>query len=94
MKDIPTWLRKAPYIFYIAALLILVLGVALPLQELSRFGYSSKIPIDPATQKMVITELVVRVVSDALYMFANGAILHLLIAIHDKWAARHQGPSE
>ena len=94
MKNIPVLIRKAPYIFYVAALLILFLGLALPLHELSRFGYSSRIPLDPATQKTVITDLVIRVASDALYMFANGAILQVLIAIHDKWAGRSEEAAE
>jgi hypothetical protein len=94
MTSIPVWLRRAPFIFYVAALLILILGLTLPLHELSRLGYSSKIPMDAAVHKSVITDLVIRVASDALYMFANGAILQVLIAIFDRCAGRAEEPEE
>ena len=94
MKGLPSIVRKTPYVFYGAAVLILLFGLAVPLQEISRMGYSLDVPVDPVTRKAAITQLIIRVGSDVLYMIANGLIIQVLIAIHDRLADKREKSAE
>lgn len=80
--------RATPIIFYVAGAIILLIGLALPIFEFNRLGYSSKFQVDPETQRIVLADFVIRQASDALYMFANGLIVHVLIAIYDRLPPR------
>jgi hypothetical protein len=84
MTILPPVLRAAPWIFYVTAVIVFVIGIALPLQELSRFGASQALPADEAMFQSAFLQLVLRQFTEALYLFSNGVLIQVLIAIWDK----------
>ena len=81
---LPKFLRFAPKLFYIAAVIALFFSVALPLYEYSLLGYSSQFPQDKIQLKVTLARYILRESMDALYLLANGLLLQVLIAIWDR----------
>ena len=88
MKSLPILLRISPYIFYAIAA---VMGAYQFAANLGIVWASERQSFDPSGQDklewlsfVVSSQPFAMGVSEAAYMAANGAMLHVLIAIHDK----------
>lgn len=91
MKKLPILLRISPYIFYVIAA---VMGVYQFAVNLGIVWASEGKSFDPTGQDklewlsfVVSSQPFALGVSEAAYMAANGAILHVLIAIYDNMRA-------
>ena len=92
MTNVPTWLRVAPFMFYGWAVVVLVFqfvsASAILEQASTHFGMG--VDAFGVFKHFVSSQVFVQAISEAAYMAANGAIVHVLIAIYDKM----EGPSE
>lgn len=84
MTRLPKIIRLAPKFFYAVGFISLAAGIALPLLELQRWGYSTDLPTQDGFAKSIVMKHVIRQVVDASYIFVNGLVLEVLIAIWDK----------
>ena len=86
MSTLPKALRYAPYAFYAVALIAWIFTIWtnwIVLQSQQEFP---QVDPDRAAQLAAIikSEPFVRGFIDAAYMVANGAIVHMLIAVYDR----------
>lgn len=94
MTQLPTFLRKLPYLFYALAL---IMGGWRFLNEWiaieTTYGATVGLSDDPAfnlTHSVGRSSAVYWGITESIYIVSNGAFLHVLIAIYDKM----RGPSE
>ena len=90
MIKLPRALRVAPYIFYVIALIMGVYHFGTNLWAIQTAGQSFD-HLDPTGQDklewlayLIASQPFAVGVSEAAYMAANGAIVHVLVAIYDK----------
>ena len=85
MTGLPILLRRAPYLFYGMAVVFFVWYLAN-----AWFGLAAINPYsDPsleAIENIQKSDHLFRASLDAVYLAANGAIIHVLIAIYDRLA--------
>ncbi len=86
--------RLAPTIFYVIGGASLFFGILLPLIELERYGFSTDLPSQEGLVRSIIFKHIADQVVEASYIFANGLIIHLLIAIWDKIGLNRVGAAE
>jgi hypothetical protein len=80
MKPLPDLLRRLPYVFYGLGALVFAWQLANQWMSMSPLTeYADDTAVIFGKSIALYTALV-----EAAYMVANGAIIHLLIAIHDK----------
>ena len=86
MSTLPKVLRLAPRVFYAAAVVVWVFTVWSNWQLIESSQQFPGINPDRAEQlaDIVVSEVFVRGFIDAVYMAANGVMVHVLIAIHDR----------
>jgi hypothetical protein len=85
MSGLPDMVRRLPQVFYAAAAIVFVWQLANAFAEMSLMGGTSG--LDEAAGAMTgltKSKVLEFAVKDALYLVANGAIIHVLIAIYDK----------
>ncbi len=83
MTGLPDYLRRLPYLFYTFAALLFVWNLAnqwLNINAMATFSDVSLEQVEGYQKSVAIYGAVV----EAAYMVANGAMLHVLIAIFDK----------
>jgi hypothetical protein len=85
MSGLPDLVRRLPLVFYIAAAVMFVWALGNAYVELGMLGdsagFDESVGAIGGLSKSKSLEYAVR---EALYMVANGGIIHVLIAIHDK----------
>ena len=94
MRGLSRFLRWSPKLFYISAVMVMFLGIALPLHELSVYGYSASLPTDQSQFRVVFVQLIVREGINALFLLASGLSLEILIAIYDRISSPQAGGAE
>lgn len=81
MTDLPILVRRAPRIFYVAAVLVFIFSMALTLHEISAtMGYANAGGTNPAVRAMVLRALLQSAL-EALYLVGTGVLVHILLAI-------------
>jgi hypothetical protein len=92
MKILPKPLRIVPVVFYVAALFVWIYTVWSNWAVMQSTTEFANLDPDRAGQLAAIvkSEPFVRGFIEASYMFANGAVIHVLIAVYDKL----KGPAE
>ena len=89
MTQLPMLLRRLPFIFYGFAVVLFVWNIANQWLNLTAMmGYGDPTLGDAMTYQKSLA--LYSAVSDAAYMVANGAIVHVLIGVFDKM----KGPAE
>ena len=94
MTDLPPMVRRAPYLFYGAAVLFFFAAMALHFREMNAVPTS----YDEAMRPLIFTALArgfYQAALESVYLAANGVLAHILLAIwQDGRARRAQGGSE
>jgi hypothetical protein len=81
MKQLPDMLRRLPYVFYALAAVFFVWQLANQWATLTvTYQYDDGGGMAALSKSMALYSAL----SEAVYMIANGAIIHVLIAIHEK----------
>jgi hypothetical protein len=85
------FLRFSPALFYVAAVVALIIRTAIPVHDLMHYGYAHDLPTEPGQLQSAIIRLVTQECVNSLYILANGLIIQTLIAIWDKLPKRTEG---
>jgi hypothetical protein len=81
MKQLPDMLRRLPFVFYGLAAVFFVWQLANQWASFSvAFQYGDGDGMLTLSKSMALYSALL----EAAYMIANGAVIHVLIAIHDK----------
>ena len=83
MRPLPTYLRRLPYVFYVLALL---LGGWRFYNEYTTAAMSMQYAVDDVSGLLDLTKSTALywAATEALYIIGTGALVHVLIAIHDR----------
>lgn len=86
MTRLPIVLRFAPFMFYgwAAVVVVAYFVSAWALIEQASYQYGSGMDVPSIFQEMIKSQTFITGISEGAYMAANGAVLHVLIAIYDK----------
>ncbi len=87
MSDLPDLLRRLPRLLYLAAVVTFVWKIGNSYMELSAAARGAGAGLDEAMGSLVLlqkSKLLFFAVQDALYLVADGAIVQVLISIHDR----------
>jgi hypothetical protein len=82
MTELPRFLQRAPHILYVTAAIVFIIAFALNVIEMKQTAAYS-VPEDP-----LVTIAKLRIIYsaslDAIFVAANGLMIHVLLAIWDR----------
>jgi hypothetical protein len=87
MSNLPQFVRRLPYVFYCLAIVFFAWNLGNQWVSLSQ-TYQYADPDGDAMGSLAKSMALLSAVSEAAYMIANGAIIHVLLAVHDRLATK------